>query len=161
MIVLGLGSNMGDREDNLKRALQLLNQTYGIAIQKLSSIYETAPFGDTDQADFLNLTAAVSTDLAPERLLRACLAVEQSLGRIRTRRWGPRIIDIDMLLYNDIKINDPELFLPHPGIMDRAFVLIPLAEMAPDLVLPDGRTAAVAADCSTEASSVRLYRKFV
>ena len=159
MIALGLGTNMGDREINLERALQLLNGQPGIEVNSISSIYETAPFGVTDQADFLNLTVTLFTSLTPQALLKACLTVEQTMGRVRTRRWGPRVIDIDILLYNDIKVATPELTLPHPGILQREFVVIPLKEMAPELILPDGRTAAtVATDFSPKTGNVRLWK---
>ena len=160
MIVLCLGTNMGDREINLERALQLLTSRYDIEVVNVSSIYETAPFGVTDQEDFLNLTVAISTSLAPQDLLRACLAVEQAIGRVRIRRWGPRVIDIDILLYNDAIMATAELTLPHLGILQREFVVIPLKEMSPELVLPDGRTvAAAAADFHPDSKNVRLWKR--
>ena len=160
MIALCLGTNMGDREINLERALQLLTSRYDIEVVSISSIYETAPFGVTDQEDFLNLTVAISTSLSPQDLLQACLAVEQAIGRVRTRRWGPRVIDIDILLYNDEIMTEAELTLPHPGILQREFVVIPLKEMSPELVLPDGRTAvAAASDFHPDSKNVRLWKR--
>ena len=131
MILLGLGSNMGDREKNLETALRLLEEDRSISIDQISAIYETAPFGVTDQADFLNMVAEITTKLSPYQLLAKCLAVEDLLGRIRTRRWGPRVIDIDLLVYDEIQLNEAALQLPHPGIFQRAFVLIPILDIAP------------------------------
>lgn len=139
MILLGLGSNMGEREQNLQQALQLLEADGKVKIAKLSSIYETAPFGVTEQADFLNMVVRVETSLAPSELLAKCLEVEQVMGRIRTRRWGPRVIDIDLLIYDDVKMTSETLTLPHPGMINRAFVLIPLRDVAPSLPLKNGQ----------------------
>lgn len=139
MILLGLGSNMGDREQNLQQSLRLLEADGKVKIEKLSSIYETVPFGVRDQADFLNMVIRVQTSLAPIDLLAKCLKVEQVMGRIRTRHWGPRVIDIDLLIYDDVKMESETLKLPHPGILHRAFVLIPLRDVAPSLPLKDGR----------------------
>lgn len=138
MIVLGLGSNMGDRENNLAGALRLLAEKYSVVVDRISSIYETAPFGMTDQPDFLNMVAVVKTELSPVKLLEACLEAERELGRIRVLKWGPRIIDVDLLSYNEVHLDTERLVLPHPGICERAFVLIPLREVAPDLVLQNG-----------------------
>ena len=160
MIVLGLGTNMGEREQNFVRALRLLQEQYRIKVQAVSSIYETAPFGVTDQSDFLNMTALVTTRLSPRTLLQACLQVEQEMGRVRTRHWGPRIIDIDILLYNEIKLTVPELTLPHPGILQRGFVIIPLRDVSPDLVFSNGCTVAEVAEAfEKEAGDVRLWKK--
>jgi 2-amino-4-hydroxy-6-hydroxymethyldihydropteridine diphosphokinase len=159
MIVLGLGTNIGERALNLSQALHRLNKQYGIDIKAVSSIYETAPFGVTDQADFLNMVVLVETDLSPQELLQACLSVEQTMGRVRTRRWGPRVIDIDVLLYDDMILDTPELILPHPGILQRGFVIIPLRDIIPELILPDGRSvAAVAADFAGDGSEVRFWK---
>lgn len=162
MIVLGLGSNMGEREQNLEQALGKLDARPEIKIVQTSSIFETAPFGNTDQADFLNMTAAISTKLPPLELLKACLAVEQTLGRIRMQRWGPRVIDIDLLVYDAVVISIPELTLPHPGMLEREFVMIPLFEMAPGLVLPNGRTVAeIVAGFRPDTGKVRPWRRVV
>lgn len=159
MIVLGLGTNLGDRENNLRLALRLLTQNYEIEITHISSIYETAPFGVTDQPDFLNLTVAINTDMNPQTLLKSCLDVEEQMGRVRIQRWGPRVIDIDLLLYHDTRIDSPSLTLPHPGILQREFVIIPLHEMAPSLIMPNGKTvAAVAAEFSRNGDAVRLWK---
>jgi 2-amino-4-hydroxy-6-hydroxymethyldihydropteridine diphosphokinase len=133
---LSLGSNMGDREANVRKALDLLADR--MTLMKVSSLYETAPIGVTDQNDFINAVALVETELHPTDLLDAILDIERIVGRVRNLRWGPRVIDIDILLYDDEAINTPELIIPHPEIMNRAFVLIPLGEIAPDLELPEG-----------------------
>lgn len=131
MILLGLGSNMGEREKNLEEALCLLEEDGSLAIDQISAIYETAPFGVMDQADFLNMVAKITTRLSPYQLLAKCLAVEDLLGRVRTRQWGPRVIDIDLLVYDEVQLNEAALQLPHPGIFQRAFVLIPILDIAP------------------------------
>lgn len=141
MILLGLGSNMGDREKNLEAALRLLEEGRSISIDQISAIYETAPFGVTDQADFLNMVAEITTQLSPFQLLDKCLAVETLLGRIRTRPWGPRVIDLDLLVYDDIQLNEAALQLPHPGIFQRAFVLIPILDIVPQDMRIAGKTA--------------------
>jgi 2-amino-4-hydroxy-6-hydroxymethyldihydropteridine diphosphokinase len=132
---LALGSNLGDKRAMLTEALARLDATPRIAVVAHSAFYRTPPWGDTDQDWFLNAAAAVETDLAPHDLLAACLAVEQALGRVRDRKWGPRIIDIDVLVYEGVTVRDAALVLPHPYMMERAFVLAPLAEIAPDLAV--------------------------
>ena len=137
MILIGLGSNMGDRAKNLEAALRLLEEDRSLSIDRISAIYETAPFGVTDQADFLNMVAKITTRLSPYQLLAKCLAVEDLLGRVRTRQWGPRVIDLDLLVYDEVQLNEAALQLPHPGIFQRAFVLIPILDIVP----PDMRIA--------------------
>ena len=151
---LGLGSNLGNREENLRAALRGLEER-GARVIRVSSFYETAPVGDVDQPGFINAVAEVETELQPEELLEAALAVERGLGRKRTIRWGPRVIDIDVLLYDSVSVDKPGLKIPHPEMMRRAFVLTPLAEIAPDLVLPDGRTAREAA---ADYAAVQIHR---
>lgn len=160
MILLGLGSNMGDREQNLQQALCLLEKDGSVRINQVSSIYETNPFGVMDQADFLNMAASVETHLAPEKLLQMCLNVEKAVGRIRTRHWGPRIIDIDLLVYDNVQMKDEALTLPHPEIARRAFVWVPLRDIMPQLQLADGRTVEELAADTTEISKqgVRLWK---
>ncbi|QGP92135.1 7,8-dihydro-6-hydroxymethylpterin-pyrophosphokinase [Neomoorella glycerini] len=155
---LGLGSNLGDREGNLQRAVAILTATEGIEVERLSSWYETAPVGKTDQGWFLNGVAKIKTTMLPRELLLTVLAIEQRLGRVRRERWGPRNIDIDILLYDDLTVNEPDLAIPHPRLMERAFVLIPLAEIAPELILPDGRRAGVAAASPFPGQEVLPYR---
>lgn len=135
---LSLGSNLGDREANIRKALDLLAVNSDIRLLKASSLYETAPVGKTDQEDFINAVALIETDREPASLLQTILGIERETGRVRNFRWGPRVIDIDILLYDGAMINAPELTIPHPEMMNRAFVLTPLAEIAPDLELPGG-----------------------
>ena len=142
MILLGLGSNFGDREGNIRQAINILATTPGIGIDRMSSLYATEPVGVTDQPEFLNAVISITTNLPPGDLLKICLSIEAELGRIRQQRWGPRNIDIDILLYNDIILDLNWLTLPHPCLHERAFVLIPLQEIAPDLPVYQGKTAA-------------------
>ncbi len=139
---LGLGSNQGDRVTLLNDALARLAGSGRVRVTKRSSLYETAPVGMTEQPGFLNLVAEVETDLDPQDLLELALVVERSLGRVRTQRWGPRTVDIDILLYGDVRVDTPILAIPHPEMTRRRFVLEPLLEIAPDAALPDGRRLA-------------------
>ena len=134
---LGLGSNVGDKPAMIAGAVTRLAATPGIRVVARSSDYRTPPWGDTDQDWFLNAAVAVDTELSPHALLDACLAIEADLGRVRERRWGPRRIDIDVLHYAGAAVSDERLVLPHRFVRERAFVLVPLAEIAPDLVLGD------------------------
>lgn len=141
---LGLGSNLGDRRRYLAEALRRLEATPGTQVTAVSSVYETKPVGVTAQPDFLNLVARVATVRPPPELLEFCLEVEAALGRVRDVRWGPRTIDIDLLIYDAVEICDDRLTLPHPRMKERSFVVGPLAEIAPALML-DGETAAARA----------------
>ena len=132
---LGLGSNIGDKAGLIAAAVERIAATPGIRLVARSDDYRTPPWGDTDQDWFLNAAAAIDTELTPHALLEACLAVETGLGRVRERRWGPRLIDIDVLSYSGARIDDERLVLPHRFVRERAFVLVPLAEIAPDLVI--------------------------
>lgn len=132
--VLGLGSNQGDPLENLREAVAALNRVPGTKVTGMSSVYKTAPVGFADQPDFYNLVAEVETDRSPQALLGACLGIEAALGRVRTFRNAPRLIDIDVLLYEGIRMEKPELTLPHPRMMERGFVLIPLKELYPHSV---------------------------
>ncbi|MBC1402788.1 2-amino-4-hydroxy-6-hydroxymethyldihydropteridine diphosphokinase [Listeria booriae] len=133
---LSIGTNIGNRQENLENALKLLNQTENIKITHVSSVYETDPVGFEDQDAFLNIAVALETTLDQETLLQTGLNIETELGRVRLVRWGPRLIDIDLLLYDDIKQQSPTLELPHPRMTERAFVMIPLQEIAPDVAAP-------------------------
>lgn len=133
-VYLGLGSNLSNREHNLERALGLLGQR--LRIKQLSSIYETDPVGNINQPRFLNQVCQVQTTLSPQELLSLVKGIEKKLGRRVTKPNVPRLIDIDILLYGSEAIETPELVIPHPRLLERAFVLIPLAEIAPDLVHP-------------------------
>ena len=132
---IGLGSNMGCREDYLCSALNYLAHLPGVAITGISSIYETEPWGVTEQDKFLNMVVevSVSPQLTPPELLRCLQEIENKLGRLRTRHWGPRTIDLDLLLYDEVEMDTPFLRLPHPQLTKRAFVLVPLMEVAPAL----------------------------
>lgn len=126
---IALGSNVGDREKQLYDALSLLDQHPDIEVTRVSGIYETDPVGYTDQPAFLNMAAALRTTLEPLQLLYAMLEMEKLLGRKRDIRWGPRTIDLDMLLYEKVALETEELILPHPRMMERAFVLVPLRDV--------------------------------
>ena len=134
---LGLGTNMGDRAKYLSDACELLNNHDKINITKKSKIYETKAWGYTEQADFLNVCLEVDTSLNEYELLSVCQEVEQKLDRKRIIRWGPRTIDVDILFFNDIVLNDENLLIPHPRIKERAFVLIPLMDLNEDLIIED------------------------
>ena len=138
---VGLGSNLGDRRRHLEHALARLAARPGIRIARISTFQETAPVGGPPQDAYLNGACAIETDLSPADLLRALQDVEASLGRVRAERWGPRTIDLDLLVYDDQVVETPGLVLPHPRLHERAFVLEPLAEIAPELRHPKlGRT---------------------
>ncbi len=129
-ILLSLGSNLGDRDANLRTALERLGKV-GISVTRRSSLYETEPVDLQEQPNFVNLVCEVKTQLPPDQLLETCLAVEKKMGRERRQRWGPRKIDIDILFYGDEIIDQPRLQIPHPRLSQRRFVLIPLEEIHP------------------------------
>lgn len=139
---LGLGSNLGDRHAHLQRAVDLLDAEPGIEVAGSSSVWETDPVGGPSQPDYLNAVVRVRTELAPLDLLAACLRTEAALGRVRDVRWGPRTMDIDVLLIDTLVLNDADLTVPHPRMTERAFVLLPLLELQPDATLPDGTSLA-------------------
>ncbi|MDA8170020.1 MAG: 2-amino-4-hydroxy-6-hydroxymethyldihydropteridine diphosphokinase [Nitrospiraceae bacterium] len=132
---IGIGSNLGGKKANCLRALQLL-KAKGIQIKAVSSAWDTKPWGRQEQPDFVNMAAVIETGLSPAGLLEKLLETENEMGRVRTERWGPRIIDLDLLLYGDEVIDTPALKVPHPLMQEREFVLRPLAEIAPDAVHP-------------------------
>jgi len=134
---IGIGSNLGERESTIRDALALLAADPELEVEAVSSIRETDPVGMVDQPRFLNAAIRLATDLAPRPLLERLLAVEQQLGRVRTgERYGPRTIDLDLLLYGDEIVDEPGLRVPHPRLAERRFVLEPLAELDPGLVVP-------------------------
>jgi 2-amino-4-hydroxy-6-hydroxymethyldihydropteridine diphosphokinase len=134
---LGLGANLGNRERTIARAVELLGRQPGVEVVAVSTLRETDPVGFTDQPRFLNGAAAVETELEPRDLLAALLAVERELGRTRDGpRFGPRTIDLDLLLFGDREVSEPGLTVPHPRLAERAFALEPLAELDPDLRIP-------------------------
>lgn len=130
---LSIGTNIGDRKKNLKDAVDLINSIENVNIEKISKIYETKPWGYTQQDNFLNICVKITTNLAPFELLEKCQYVEKELKRVRLIRWGPRTIDIDILLYDDIICEDENLILPHPRMHERAFVLIPLMDLEKEI----------------------------
>jgi 2-amino-4-hydroxy-6-hydroxymethyldihydropteridine diphosphokinase len=141
---VGIGSNLGDREGILRRAVELLDGEPGIRLRAVSTLRETDPVGYLDQPPFLNGVCAVETELSPRELLARLLAIEQELGRKRegVPRYGPRTCDLDLLVYGQQTVDEPDLVVPHPRLAERRFALEPLAELDPDLVLPDGRRVA-------------------
>ncbi len=146
---LSMGSNVGERLDLLRAAIADLDGHERVAVVDVSGIYETAPWGGVDQEPFLNCVVAIETTLAPAALLRACQRVEAAHGRDRDveQRWGPRTLDVDIVLYGDETIDTPDLQVPHPRLRERAFVVVPLLEVWPGGELPDGtRLSRVAAD---------------
>jgi 2-amino-4-hydroxy-6-hydroxymethyldihydropteridine diphosphokinase len=134
VVYLGLGSNLGNREDSLKKALELIS--HRLRLGKVSSIYDTEPLGETKQPRFLNMVCEVSTTLPPAALLVMLKGFELKLGRNPGRSGAPRPIDIDILFYGDQVVKSPDLIIPHPRLAERAFVLVPLAEIAPALAHP-------------------------
>lgn len=132
---LGLGSNIGDKAANIARAIQLLTKDGAIKLVKRSRDYRSPPWGIVEQEPFVNACISVATKLTPHNLLARCQHVENDMGRVRHQKWGPRIIDVDVLTYRDQQLHEPDLIVPHPYIAERAFVLLPLREIAPDLVI--------------------------
>lgn len=135
-VYLSLGTNMGNRMDYLKKAVSALSKLPKSKLISVSSVYETAAWGLTDQADFLNIACHIETDLASQDLLLACQEIERQLDRVRHEHWGPRTIDIDILLFGQDVIDTDNLKVPHPYMTQRAFVLVPLAEIASHLNIP-------------------------
>ncbi|SMO80607.1 2-amino-4-hydroxy-6-hydroxymethyldihydropteridine diphosphokinase [Melghirimyces algeriensis] len=133
---IGLGSNLGRRMANLEEAVDRLHHREGVHVTRLSPVYETAPVGYVNQPDFLNACAEIKTTLSPMDLLHTLLDVERELHRVRVMRWGPRTIDLDLLLYGDQIIQTEDLTVPHPRMTERPFVLIPLADLIPERIIP-------------------------
>jgi len=133
---IGIGSNMASPEENCNEAADLLDDHPAISVSSRSSLYQTEPFGKSNQDWFVNSVVEVTTHLSPELLFKACLEIEKKMGRIRGEKWGPRIIDLDVLFYDDCVFRESNLEVPHPGIAERSFVLVPMNEIAPDLVHP-------------------------
>lgn len=139
---VGLGSNLEQPERQVRQALAALAGIPGTRLAAHSRLYRTPPWGDTEQPSFVNAVAALDTSLSPHTLLQQLQAIEAAAGRARERRWGPRILDLDLLLHGDSVLDESGLSLPHPQIAQRAFVLVPLAELAPGLQVPgQGRVA--------------------
>lgn len=148
-VLIGLGGNIGDPLASMQAALHALDVHPECRVTKVSSVWRTPPWGVTDQPDFLNACAVVTTSLEPRAFLDLCLSVEQNLKRVRDVRWGPRSIDIDILFFGDREINEPGLIVPHPRLTERAFVLVPLAEIAPD-TMQKGKSVAELAQLSDQ-----------
>ena len=150
---IGLGSNLADPQAQVERALRALAQLPDTRLARRSRLYRSAPWGRADQPEFVNAVAELQTELTPRELLDALLAIERAAGRERdATRWGPRVLDLDILVYGDRVIDEHGLHVPHPHLHERAFALLPLAEIAPHLVIPrQGRADALAAqiDAST------------
>jgi 2-amino-4-hydroxy-6-hydroxymethyldihydropteridine diphosphokinase len=142
VVYLALGSNLGDRLANLRTAITHLPPL--VVEERCSTVYETEPAYVTEQPRFLNLVLQARTALSPHKLLQQLKTIERDVGRTTTFRNGPRVVDLDILLYDNMELDTPDLVIPHPRLAERAFVLVPLAELAPDLVLP-GQTATIAA----------------
>ncbi len=155
---LGLGSNLGDRKANINTALAELVRSGRVRLRRVSSIYETKPVGIEDQPDFLNAAAEIETELAPKDLLATIREVERRVGRKKTLKWGPRVIDIDILLYGDERRVEENLEIPHPEMHKRAFVLTPLAEIAPSVKHPILCLTAVQMSAKVGSKGVRRYR---
>jgi 2-amino-4-hydroxy-6-hydroxymethyldihydropteridine diphosphokinase len=143
---VGIGSNLGDREAHVKSALELLAAEQGIDVVAVSELRETDPVGPVEQGRFVNGAVLLETELSPRELLGRLLTIEGRLGRVRNERFGPRTIDLDLLVYGDAVVDEPGLTVPHPRLHERRFALEPLADLAPDLVVPGrGRISALLA----------------
>ena len=153
---LGLGGNLGDPPAAMGHALQQLNRHELCQVVAVSRLYQTPPWGKTDQADFYNCCALVQTELAPEPLLDLCLEIERGMKRVRAERWGPRTIDIDILTYGSVDKTTDRLQLPHPRMIERAFVLMPLNDIAAELEV-SGKTVAEWL-AQADASGIRIAR---
>lgn len=155
LVTLALGSNLGDRLANLHSAVASLPPV--VTRLRLSPVYETPPWGITDQPAYLNMVLQGRTRLAPLELLKALKNMETRLGRCPTYRWGPRLIDLDILFYDDLQLDTPGLVIPHPGLQERTFVLVPLADLAPGLVHPRLKKTVSQLLAALDASGVKRY----
>jgi 2-amino-4-hydroxy-6-hydroxymethyldihydropteridine diphosphokinase len=131
--IIALGSNLGDKAGNIDRAIELLTASGDVSLISRSRNFATDPWGKLDQDWFVNACVAVATQLPPRELLARCKDIERRMGRVATEKWGPRVIDLDLLIYRDTVVHERDLVLPHPHIAERAFVLAPLMDIAPDL----------------------------
>lgn len=150
---IGLGSNLDDPAAQLRRAFDELESVPGVQAVRRSRLFRTPPWGRTDQPDFVNAVAELETTLAPHALLQALQALERRFGRARREHWGPRVLDLDLLLHGDARIEDDLLQLPHPHLHERAFVLAPLADLAPELIVP-GRGSVSALLAGLDAAGI-------
>ncbi|MBR5620163.1 MAG: 2-amino-4-hydroxy-6-hydroxymethyldihydropteridine diphosphokinase [Clostridia bacterium] len=156
-VVVGLGSNLGDRLQNLQFAVDTLRLVPKTRVAAVSRVYETEPVGFTEQPDFLNAAVLLETDLSPKTVLGICLGIEAAAGRRRTIKDGPRILDLDVLLYESVKSDSFELTLPHPRILERAFVLLPLSDLFPSGRALGFHFAGALRDMDTSGAQVTLY----
>jgi len=154
-IYLGLGTNLGQREQNIRQALTGISSF--CVVTAVSPLYETLAWGVTDQPPFLNLCAAAQTAVAPHGLLAQLKQLETTLGREPTFRWGPRLIDIDILFYNELIMSDERLTIPHPRLAERAFVLVPLAQIAPNLRHPQTGQTVLEMSTAVDQSPITHY----
>lgn len=142
IVFIGIGTNIGDKKENIQRALNFMRTITSLTMIRVAPIYRSQPVGYMDQDWFLNTVAELKTWLLPHDLLKTLLDIENEMGRKRAIRWGPRVIDLDILLYGDLYVRSPDLEIPHPLMNKRAFVVVPLADLRPDLTLPGGVAAA-------------------
>ncbi len=161
MVFLSLGSNIGDREQNIQLAIKHLQKHCAIKVERISSLYETEPYGVKEQPDFLNAIIGITTTLSPQELLAECLRIEAALGRVRQKRWEPRIIDIDLLVYDQISLQSEQLTIPHPLLSERNFVLIPFAEIAGDYIVYPEKTVKQLLAKVQDSCAVKFYKKLV
>lgn len=160
-LFLSLGSNLGNREENLNQAIQLIRQNISTNLS-ISNIYETEPWGNLNQAGFLNLILKIENfSFVPHEILEKIQKIENELGRVRVEKWGERCIDIDIIYYDDLIINDARLVIPHPFVQERKFVLVPLADVAPDWVHPilQKTTLQMLQDCP-DSGWIKVYERF-
>ncbi|MCL5957826.1 MAG: 2-amino-4-hydroxy-6-hydroxymethyldihydropteridine diphosphokinase [Chloroflexi bacterium] len=155
---LGLGSNLGEREENVKNAVAALNSSPNIHVQRVSCLYETEPVGYAEQGWFINAVAETRTTLTALELLKTAKSIEVQLGRKTGPRWGPRSIDIDILLYDEVQLSSEELTIPHPRLGERLFVLLPLQELRPDWQSEDGRNLLELIEALKGSAAVRRVR---
>lgn len=160
IVYLGLGSNIGNRAEYLSEAVDAIRKLDACTVKQISSIYETEPWGDMDQPDFLNQVVEVETQLGPRGILSECKKIEKTLGRKNGKTGEPRTIDIDLLLYGDRIVEETGVQVPHPRIRMRRFVLVPLKEIAPDVTIPgSGRTIREVLEACPDKGDVKLYKK--
>lgn len=154
-VFVALGSNIDEPRRQVLQAFSELARLPGTRVLRRSSLYRTPPWGEPDQPDFINAVVELETSLEPLELLDALLEIERAAGRVRVKRWGPRVLDLDLLLFGTQHIEVPRLHLPHPRLHERAFVMLPLAEIAPDLrVEPYGSAAEIASTLDSQGISV-------
>lgn len=152
--LIGIGTNLGDKIANIDTALRLLSDDGSVRVVARSRLYQSPPWGVLDQDWFVNIAAAVTTDLEPHELLARCLAVEDAMGRVRRQKWGPRLVDVDVLTYRGQTIDTPDLKVPHPYIEQRSFVVLPLLDIAPDEWVRGRSIAEIAAALDSDGTTV-------